>query len=164
VAIAVVAIYGLGLIVTSLLGKLLLRLLDAVLSRVPLLKAVYQAWKQVALSPGEGIFARVVLIPDEGGRTSLVGFSSGQPTSPGGDTLAVFVPAAPNPTSGRLCLVHRAHCRFLGISSEEAFKMILSGGSYIPAGLAGVAGPAGAAGPAGLGGPEAPVVTSSPPK
>ena len=135
VAIAVVAIYLLGLVVTSLLGMFLLRIVDAILSRVPLLKPVYQAWKQVALSPGEGIFAKVVLVPDETGRMSLVGFSSGQPTSPGGDTLAVFIPAAPNPTNGRLCLVHQAHCRFLGISSEEAFKMILSGGSYIPDGL-----------------------------
>src|SRR5687768_12344105 len=135
VAIAVVAIYLLGLVVTSLLGMFLLRIVDAILSRVPLLKPVYQAWKQVALSPGEGIFAKVVLVPDETGRMSLVGFSSGQPTSPGGDTLAVFIPAAPNPTNGRLCLVQQAHCRFLGISSEEAFKMILSGGSYIPDGL-----------------------------
>jgi len=135
VAIALVAIYLLGVLVTSLLGKFMLRLVDAILSRVPLLKPVYQAWKQVALSPGEGIFAKVVLVPDEGGRLSLVGFTSGQPVSPGGDTLAVFIPAAPNPTNGRLCLVNQAHCRFLGISSEEAFKMILSGGSYIPTGL-----------------------------
>ena len=134
-AIAVVAIYLLGLVVTSLLGIFLLRIVDAILSRLPLLKPVYHAWKQVALSPGEGIFAKVVLVPDETGRMSLVGFSSGQPTSPGGDTLAVFIPAAPNPTNGRLCLVQQAHCRFLGISSEEAFKMILSGGSYIPDGL-----------------------------
>jgi uncharacterized membrane protein len=134
-AIAVVAIYLLGLVVTSFVGRLLLRLGDRTLRRVPLLKTVYQTWKQVAISPGEGIFAKVVLIPDEGGRMSLIGFTSGKPTAKGGDTLPVFVPAAPNPTSGRLCLVKEADCRFLAVSNEEAFKMILSSGCYVPEGL-----------------------------
>jgi uncharacterized membrane protein len=134
-AIALVAIYLLGVVVTSLVGKFLLRIVDRILTRLPLLKPVYETWKQVALTPGEGIFAKVVLVPDESGRMSLVGFTSGQPTSSGGDTLAVFIPAAPNPTSGRLCLVRQAHCRFLPISNEEAFKMILSSGCYIPPGL-----------------------------
>jgi uncharacterized membrane protein len=105
------------------------------LNRMPLLKPIYRAWKQVALTPGEGIFARVVLVADETGRMEMLGFTSGVPTSAGGDTLCVFVPAAPNPTSGRLYFVRRDHCRMLAVSSEEAFKMILSGGSYVPAGI-----------------------------
>ena len=135
VAIAIVAIYLLGLVVTSFLGRVLLRLTDRALRRLPLLKSVYQTWKQVVLSPGEGIFAKVVLVSDETGRMSLIGFTSGKPTIAGGDTLAVFIPAAPNPTSGRLCLVKQSNCRFLAISNEEAFKMILSSGCYVPQGL-----------------------------
>jgi uncharacterized membrane protein len=135
VAIAVVAIYLLGLIVTSFLGRLALRVTDRTLRRMPLLKSVYQTWKQVVLSPGEGIFAKVVLVSDESGRMSMIGFTSGRPTAAGGDTLAVFIPAAPNPTSGRLCLVKAVDCRFVGISTEEAFKMILSSGCYVPEGL-----------------------------
>jgi uncharacterized membrane protein len=136
VAMALVAIYLLGLIVTSLLGKLLLRAADAILGRLPVLKPLYQAWKQVALTSGEGVFAKVVLISaDDAHNASMLGFTSGQPTTPGGDTLCVFVPAAPNPTSGRLYFVQRDCCRILAMSTEEAFKMILSGGSYIPGGL-----------------------------
>lgn len=136
VALAVVGIYVLGFAVTSLLGRLMLRAADRLLTRLPLLKPVYQAWKQVALTPGEGIFAKVVLIPDETGRMDALGFTSGTPTTPGGDTLCVFIPAVPNPTSGRLYFVRKEHCRILAISSEEAFKLILSGGSYVPPGIA----------------------------
>jgi uncharacterized membrane protein len=136
IAIALAAIYLLGLAVTSIVGRWVLRAADWVLIRVPLLKPVYQAWKQVVLAPGEGIFAKVVLIRDESGQMDVLGFTSGQPTSPGGETLCVFVPAAPNPTSGRLYFVPRGRCRMLSVSPEEAFKMILSGGSYVPAGIA----------------------------
>lgn len=136
VALAIVGIYLLGFVVTSLIGRFLLRTADKILNRMPLLKPVYQAWKQVALTPGEGIFAKVVLIGDETGRMDMLGFTSGVPTSAGGGTLCVFIPAAPNPTSGRLYFVRREHCRMLAIGSEEAFKMILSGGSYVPVGIA----------------------------
>jgi uncharacterized membrane protein len=136
VLIAVAVIYLLGLAVTSLLGKLLLRAADWLLLRMPILRPVYQTWKQVALTPGEGIFAKVVAVADETGRMEMLGFTSGHPTTPAGDTLCVFVPAAPNPTSGRLYFVNRAHCRFLPVSNEEAFKLILSGGSYVPPGIA----------------------------
>jgi uncharacterized membrane protein len=135
VLLAVAGIYLLGFVVTSLIGKWLLRLADGTLDRMPLLKPIYRAWKQVALTPGEGIFAKVVLVADETGRMEMLGFTSGVPTTAGSDTLCVFVPAAPNPTSGRLYFVRREHCRMLSVSSEEAFKMILSGGSYVPAGI-----------------------------
>jgi uncharacterized membrane protein len=132
VLVAVVAIYLLGFVVTSLIGRFVLGAADRLLGRLPLLKPVYQTWKQVVLTPGEGIFARVVLVADETGRMEMLGFTSGVPA---GERLCVFVPAAPNPTSGRLYFVRREHCRMLEMSSEEAFKMILSGGSYVPAGI-----------------------------
>jgi uncharacterized membrane protein len=135
-ALAIVAIYLLGFIVTSLIGRLLLRAADRLLTRMPLLKPVYQTWKQVVLTPGEGIFAKVVMVADETGKMNMLGFTSGQPIAATGDTLCVFIPAAPNPTSGRLYFIPQQHCRMLNISSEEAFKLILSGGSYIPAGIA----------------------------
>jgi len=133
VLVAVTAIYLLGVIVTSLVGRFFLGTADRLLGRLPLLKSVYQTWKQVVLTPGEGIFARVVLIADETGRMEMLGFTSGSPTA--ADRLCVFIPAAPNPTSGRLYFVRREHCAILDISTEDAFKMILSGGSYVPAGI-----------------------------
>ena len=134
VLIALAAIYLLGFAINTLLGKFLLRALDRVLSHIPIIKPLYTTWKQIALTPGEGVYSRVVLFSDENGQFALLGFTSGAPTTPGGDTLCVFVPNAPNPTSGQLYFVKSRHCTFPAISSEDAFKVILSNGSYIPPG------------------------------
>ena len=108
---------------------------DRILLRVPLLKDLYQAWKQVTITPGgkEGMFAKVVLIPVENKGTRAMGFTSGDPIPGDPATCCVFVPAMPNPISGRLYFVPIHECIPLGVSAEEAFKLLLSGGNYVPA-------------------------------
>lgn len=132
---AVLVIYVLGVIVNSLVGKLLLRWLDNLLSRVPILKDVYQAWKQITLTPGgkEGIYAKVVLVPGDGEQqTWMLGFTSGEPIENDPDLCCVFVPGTPNPTAGRVLFAARARCIPLDISAESVFKTALSGGNYVP--------------------------------
>lgn len=138
VVVALVLIYLLGLAVSSLLGRWLLRQIDKLLLRVPVLKELYLAWKHVTITPGgkEGIFARVVLVPVENDRARTLGFSSGDPLEGDPGTCAVFIPAVPNPMNGRLHFVPIADVIVLDTSPEEAFKMILSGGNYIPAEVA----------------------------
>jgi uncharacterized membrane protein len=135
--LAVVAIYLLGLIVRSLTGRFFIRLVDRVLSHVPVLRDIYQAWKHVSITPGgkEGVYAKAALIGSgEGGR--LLGFTSGEPVDGDPNTLCVFVPNAPNPINGRLYFVPRQACVFLeGVGIEEAFKSILSTGNYVPPAL-----------------------------
>ena len=53
----------------------------------------------------EGIFAHVVLVPDESGHMRMLAFSSGKPIDGDPNTCCVYVPASPNPTSGRLFFV-----------------------------------------------------------
>lgn len=134
VLIALVAIYVLGLIVTSLVGKALLGFVDKMLSRVPIFKTVYVAWKQVSLTAGgrEGIFSKVVLVPEETGRTWVMGFTEGVPLANDDSHICVFVPASPNPMNGRLYFARSSECRPVDISAEEAFKLLLSGGNYVP--------------------------------
>ena len=137
VAVALLLIYALGLLVNSLLGKWLITVIDRLLLRVPVLKELYSAWKHISVTPGgkEGIFAKVVLVPIENARALCLGFSSGAPIEGDPSTCCVFVPAAPNPMNGRLYFVPIADVRVLDLSAEEAFKIILSGGNYVPAEL-----------------------------
>ena len=137
VLIAVAAIYACGLIATSLFGKMFLRVVDRLLVRVPGLRQLYTAWKQIALTPGgtEGTFSKVVMIPDETGATHLLGFCNGRPVEGDPNTYCVFVPAAPNPINGRLYFVHRDKCAFVDVTPEEAFKVVLSTGNYVPPGV-----------------------------
>jgi len=76
VLLTLAAIYAIGIVTNSLLGKYILRLLDAIIMRLPGIRLLYQGWKQIALTPGgtEGTFSRVVLIPDETGTMRLMGF------------------------------------------------------------------------------------------
>ncbi len=135
VIVAIALIYLLGLAVNSLVGKWILGLADRMFLRVPLLKDLYQAWKQVTMTPGgkEGMFAKVVLIPVENKETRALGFTSGDGIPGDPTTCCVFVPAMPNPISGRLYFVPVSQCIPLGVSVEEAFKLLLSGGNYVPA-------------------------------
>lgn len=134
IIVSLVAIYALGLIVSSFLGQYVLSLLDMLLSRMPVVKPFYEAWKQVSLTPGgkEGMYARVVLIPLVPGGIHMLGFTSGQAIPGSDDICCVLVPNSPNPISGRLYFVSIASLRFVNLSPEEALKTIVSTGNYVP--------------------------------
>jgi len=133
IAIALAGLYLLGLFVTSFVGQFVLGAVDAVLRRLPGLRDLYRSWKQVALTTDthDGIFAHVVLIPGDGG-TRLLGFTSARGVEGDAATWCVFVPASPNPTSGRLFFVPSRSCLLVDMSSQEALKLVISGGSYVP--------------------------------
>ncbi|HVR63278.1 MAG TPA: DUF502 domain-containing protein [Polyangia bacterium] len=137
IAITVGGIYVLGLFITSLIGRFLLGLMDGLLRRIPGLRDLYRSWKQIALtSEGhEGIFAHVVLIPDESGALRMLGFTSGEALDGDPDVCCVFVPASPNPTSGRLYFVPVRRCLPLDLRPQEALKILISGGNYVPAAI-----------------------------
>lgn len=137
VVVALGLIYLLGLVVSSLIGKWFIKWIDSILSRLPVMRDLYQAWKHISVTPGgrEGIFARVALIPAEAGRARTLGFTSGEPVEGDPLTCCVFLPASPNPMNGRLLFVPIADCILLDTTPEEAFKWILSGGNYVPEGV-----------------------------
>jgi uncharacterized membrane protein len=138
IVFAVLLIYMTGLFVTSLVGRFFLTRLDRLLHRLPLLRDLYKAWKQISFTPGggEGIYAKVVLVPDGRGDQHVLAFSSLDPIGTTSDTVAVFVPNAPNPVTGRVAFIHRKDVIELPISTEEAFKILLSSGNYVPAEVA----------------------------
>jgi uncharacterized membrane protein len=134
VLLTLAAIYSTGILVNSLLGKYLLKFVDAIIMRLPGIRLLYQGWKQIALTPGgtEGTFSRVVLIPDETGTMRLMGFCSGRIVMADEPCYCVFIPSSPNPITGRLYFVRASRCQFIEMTTEEAFKVILSTGNYIP--------------------------------
>lgn len=137
--IAVAGVYLLGVIVTSLLGRVLLRLADSVLRRIPGFNLLYRVWKEVlVVAPDRaGTFDKVVLVPAGVGQGLQLGFTSGYGLPDDPDSICVFVPGVPNPIAGRLLLIPRASCLTLSLSAEEAFKFLLSSGNYLPAQLHG---------------------------
>jgi uncharacterized membrane protein len=139
IAVALLAIYLLGLFVTSVIGKFLIGVTDWILGHVPGLRDLYRAWKQMALTDahdgGFGIFGQVVLVPDDAGRGMVIGFTAGHPVEGDPETCCVFIPASPNPTSGRLHFIPERRVVRVNLARQEAIKMIISGGNYVPGAL-----------------------------
>jgi uncharacterized membrane protein len=146
------AIPGLGIVVVAVVlvligattagyvGRLITGFFDAVLARMPVVRSVYGAIKQVVetvLAQKSGAFRQAVLVeyPRRGIWTIglLTGVTEGEVQAiTGEDVINVFVPTTPNPTSGFLLFVPRADVIPLAMSVEDALKMIVSGGIVTP--------------------------------
>ena len=129
-----------GLMARNIVGRWLLEFGEGTLSRIPLAGSVYKTLKQLLetfLRDNSKRFRRVVLVeyPREG--LFSVGFVTGlvgpslqaeldQPL------LSVFIPTAPNPTTGWYTLVPESSVRNLNISVEDAFRTIISAGIVNP--------------------------------
>ena len=109
-----------------------------VLERIPIIKTVYSTTKQIIgivySDNGESVYKRVVAVeyPQKG--TYAIGFITSEKNTalkeflPDVEIMNVFIPTAPNPTSGFLLCVPKEKVHYLDMSVEWAFKLILSGG------------------------------------
>ncbi len=129
-----------GLMARNIVGRWLLEFGEGTLSRIPLAGSVYKTLKQLLetfLRDNSTRFRRVVLVeyPREG--LFSVGFVTGivgPSLQPELDQtlLSVFIPTAPNPTTGWYTLVPEASVKDLNISVEDAFRTIISAGIVNP--------------------------------
>jgi len=140
---SLVALLGLlmlvGLLVGNFVGRQLLAWLDDLLVHVPLVKGIYGATKQLmgAIQSGQGgSFKEVVVVewPHEGAFT--LGFVARRDCAwaiPGGETMvAVYVPTAPNPTSGYVIMVDAQRVRPVDLTPDQALTWAVSGGVVAP--------------------------------
>lgn len=129
-----------GIVATNLIGQRLVSWSEAVLDRIPLVRSIYSASKQMIQAlfvTNSHAFRKVVLIeyPRQGSWT--LGFQTGS-NSPeisqhtGKEMISVFIPTTPNPTSGFLVMVPREDAVELSMSTENALKFIISLGVMSP--------------------------------
>lgn len=137
--VAACLIYLVGAAINTWLGKWAVGLTDRLMARVPVIGTLYGSWKQIAYTPGggDGVFARVVLVPVDDSQNRQLGFAAAAESDKPDADVTVFLPAVPNPLAGRLVLVPVGRLIELPIGVEEAFKFLLSNGNYVPAGLLG---------------------------
>ncbi len=134
-----VLLVGVGMLMGNLLGRQLLAWLDEIMLLIPGVKGIYGATKQVigAIQSGQGgSFKEVVLVewPYPGSYT--LGFLARRDCSwavPNGETMvAVYIPTAPNPTSGYVVMLEESRVRPVPIAPEQAFTWAVSGGVVAP--------------------------------
>ena len=129
-------IYVLGLVASQVVGRRILGLGEAVVLRVPFVKVIYSASKQVVAAfqgPGAKSFKSVVFIEFPRVGMRAVGFLTGRFTHPDGSVwVTVFVPTTPNPTTGFLQVVAERDVIRTDFTVEEGVKMVMSLGALMP--------------------------------
>ena len=130
-----------GMLAANIIGARMFAWWESVLVKIPIVRPIYSSVKQVSdtlfASKGQS-FRKVVLIqfPQRGQWT--YGFVVGTPGSAverdvGPDAITVYVPTAPNPTSGYVLIVPPSEVREMDVTVDDALKFRLSMGVVPPA-------------------------------
>jgi len=136
IILALLFIIIIGALTTHIIGSHLMRLIDRVMERIPLVRTVYKATRQLLeaiFGDSSNAFKEVVMVPFPHKGSMVMGFVTGesplQVVDGGGTSVSVFVPSTPLPTTGWLLFVDSCELKHLDISVEEGMKLILSGGA-----------------------------------
>lgn len=130
-----------GMVSAGMAGRVLVRVGEALVGRMPVLRGIYSATKQIfetLLAQKSDAFREVVLVEFPRKEAWSIAFVTGTARGEvaraldGAEMINVFVPTTPNPTSGYLMFVPRAEVKPLKMSVEDGLKMVVSGGLVVP--------------------------------
>ena len=134
--ISVIFITIVGGLSLSFLGKRILKLIDDLFRRIPVLRTIYTAIGQMTetFSNKENNKKSVVLIEYPRKGVWAVGFATKENKGEMAEKtkqklINVFVPTTPNPTSGFLLMFPIEDVIYLNMTFEEASKFIVSAGT-----------------------------------
>ncbi len=129
-----------GMLTAGFLGRTVMRTGERILNRMPVIRSIYGTLKQIfetVFSHTSQSFREVVLIEYPRRGIWAIGFVTGvtrgeiqERVEP--ELINVFLPTTPNPTSGFLLFVPRAHVVRLDMTVEEGIKMVISSGIVAP--------------------------------
>ncbi|MCK5594590.1 DUF502 domain-containing protein [bacterium] len=127
-----------GMFARNVIGKRLILFGESILARIPMVNKLYTAVQQISHAfVGKVIFTRVVLLQYPRKGLYSIGFvtsnTKGEISSEVfKDSINVFLPTTPNPTSGFLLFVPKKDTISLSMSVEDAMKLVISGGAVTP--------------------------------
>jgi len=129
-----------GWLATNFLGRIFIRLSEYIVDKMPVVRSLYGAIKQIfetIMASQSSAFREVVMLEYPRKGIWSIGFVTG--TSEGEvqshtekETVNVFVPTTPNPTSGYLLFVPKTELKYLEMSVEEGVKLVVSAGIISP--------------------------------
>ncbi|SCA54810.1 conserved hypothetical protein [Candidatus Terasakiella magnetica] len=138
--IVIIMLTVVGMLTAGFIGKLLVRLSEGIMARMPVISGIYSATKQIfetVLAQKSQAFREAVMIEYPRRGIWAIGFITG--TTKGEvqnlteeSCVNIFLPTTPNPTSGFLLFVPKKDLIPLNMSVEQAVKMVISGGIVTP--------------------------------
>lgn len=140
VILVILLLFTTGMMAANFLGQWFLKVLDQLLSRIPIVKSVYGSVKQVSdtlFSSNGQAFRQALLVQYPRAGVWTVAFQTGSPSGDVAaklpeDCLSVYVPTTPNPTSGFFLIMKKTDVVELDMSVDEALKYIISMGVVSP--------------------------------
>ena len=136
IIISLIFITVVGGLSLSFLGKKILKLIDDLFKRIPLLRTIYSAISQMTetFSNKDNDKKSVVLVEYPRKGVWAVGFATRENTTEmakktNQKLINVFIPTTPNPTSGFLLMFPIDEVIYLNMTFEEASKFIVSAGT-----------------------------------
>ena len=129
-----------GLLATGLFGRTLIRIWENILNRMPVVRSVYSAIKQIletVMATQSDAFRQAVLVQYPRKDIWAIGFVTGSTKGEVGKRVDkkmvnVFMPTTPNPTSGILLFFPEEDLIFQNMTVEDALKLVVSGGMVVP--------------------------------
>ena len=145
-------IYGLGVLITVVLilfagvialnytGYKMIHFAEILLKKIPIVSTLYFSIKQLTetvYGSKHTAFRRAVLVQYPSKGIYSIGFFTSDGTEEinqylGGETVGLFIPTTPNPTSGMFVMVSKNDIISLDMSVEDAIKLVVSGGIVKP--------------------------------
>jgi len=134
--LTILFIYSVGILVSNVLGKRIYLWFEKILSRIPVVSAVYKTIKQITsgiTNPEKQAFKKVVFIEYPRKGIWTMSMVTGESTNVEGEKFYhIFVPTTPNPTSGFMLYILQNDTINTDIAIEEGLKIIISGGILAP--------------------------------
>ncbi|MCH2241826.1 MAG: DUF502 domain-containing protein [Aquabacterium sp.] len=140
VLVVLLGLFLTGVLVRNMAGNWLAGQWMAIVQRIPIVKSIYTSVKQVSdtlFSSSGQAFRQAVLVEYPRAGSWTIAFVTGRPGGEVGgllpaDSVSLYVPTTPNPTSGFMLMVPRSQVIELRMSVDEALKYIISMGVVAP--------------------------------
>ncbi len=137
----ILCIFLLGFLARWFFFKSLIKLAEKTFSKIPLIKPIYGALKDIAdaffSSEGKKAFRNPVILQFPSKNTYCIGFETGDVPKVCQDKvleklIPVFIPTAPHPISGFLILTKESEITNISLTNEDAVKFTVSCGMITP--------------------------------
>jgi uncharacterized membrane protein len=132
--------FATGLLTRHLVGQRIIAVGERLVAVIPLVNRIYRAVQQIRdvfISRRGAVFQDVCLVDYPRAGMKAVAFVTSREQGivqevTGRELQAVFVPTTPNPTSGYLVYLPPEEITVVDLTVEDAMKLIVSAGAYLP--------------------------------
>ena len=134
--LTVTFVFTFGFLVSSFFGRILFSKIEQIIAQIPIVNTLYKTIKSVIESISNSqndAFQKVVMLEYPRKGIWTLALVTGESTNKDGKKFYhLFLPTSPNPTSGYMLYIPTSDVKEIDMSSEEAIKIIISGGALSP--------------------------------